>query len=72
MSNLTLKFQKNTALTVTSSVLKRHNVNCIFFFSLSQGFLSQPFTNHRAAGEGGGHLFNSSLPLPPASQTFRH
>ena len=27
---------------------------------------SQPFTNHRTAGEGGGYLFNSSLPLPPA------
>ena len=23
-------------------------------------------------GEGGGHFFNSSLPLPPASQTLRH
>ena len=29
----------------------------IFFFYL--GFLSQPFTNHRAAGEGGGHFFSS-------------
>ena len=39
-----------------------------FFFSLSGlGFLSQPFTNHSTAGEGGGHFFNSSLPLPPAS-----
>ena len=42
----------------------------IFFFY--RGFLSQPFTNHRTAGEGGGHFFNSSLPLPPASQTLRH
>ena len=41
-----------------------------FFFYLV--FLSQPFTNHRTAGEGGGHSFNSSLPLPPASQTLRH
>ena len=23
-------------------------------------------------GEGEGYLFNSSLPLPPASQTLRH
>ena len=40
------------------------------FFYL--GFLSRPFTNHSTAGEGGRHFFNSSLPLPPASQTRRH
>ena len=39
-----------------------------FFFNL--GFLSRTFTNHRTAGEG--HFFNSSLPLPPASQALRH
>ena len=27
---------------------------------------------HKTAEEGGGYLFNSSLPLPPASQTLRH
>ena len=31
--------------------------NLIFFFYL--GFLSQPFTNHRTAGEEGGYFFNS-------------
>ena len=36
------------------------------------GFLSRTFTNHRTSGEGGGHFFNSSLPLPSASQTIRH
>ena len=41
-----------------------------FFFSL--GFLLQPFTNHRTAGEGGEYFFNSSLPLPTASQTLRY
>ena len=41
-----------------------------FFFYL--GFLSQTFTNHRTAGEGRGHFFNSSVPLPTASQTLRH
>ena len=40
------------------------------FFSVS--FLSQPFTNHRTAAEGGEHSFNSSLPLSPFSQAFRH
>ena len=44
------------------------DISKYFFFYL--GFLSQPFTNHRTAEEGGGHLFNSSLPLPPASQTL--
>ena len=44
---------------------------CLVFF-FYQGFLSQPFTNHKTAGEGGGHLFNSSVPLPLASQILRH
>ena len=30
------------------------------------------FTSHRTAGEGGGHFFNSSTPLLPASQALRH
>ena len=41
------------------------------FFSYV-GFLSRTFTNHRTAGEGEGHFFNSLLPLPPASQTLGH
>ena len=40
------------------------------FFYLS--FLSRPFTNHRTAGEVGGHLPTSSLPIPTASQTLIH
>ena len=40
------------------------------FFSL--GFISQTFTIHRTAGERGGYLFNSSLPLPPTSQALGH
>ena len=43
-----------------------------FFFFYFLGFLSRTFMNHRTAEEGGGHYFNSSRPLPPASQTFRH
>ena len=42
----------------------------LFFFYL--GFLSRTLTNHRTAGEGRGHFFNSSLPLSLASQTLRH
>ena len=41
-----------------------------FFFR--QGFLARTFMIHEAAREGGGYLFNSSLPLPPASQTLTH
>ena len=41
-----------------------------FFFYV--GFLSRTFTNHSTAGKGGGYFINSSLPLPPASQTLRH
>ena len=40
------------------------------FFYL--GFLSRTFTNHKTAGEGGGHFSNSSLPFPPALQTLTH
>ena len=42
----------------------------VFFFYL--GFLSRALTIRGTAGEGGGYLFNSSLPLPPASQALRH
>ena len=55
-------------------IKKEHSIQLAgdwnFFFYL--GFLSQTFTNHRSAGERGGHFFNSSLLLPPASQTLRH
>ena len=41
----------------------------VFFLS---GFLSRPFTNHRTTGKGGGHVFNFSPPVPPASRTLSH
>ena len=41
------------------------------FFFLS-GFSFTTIMNHRTAGEEGGCFFNSSLPLPPASQTLKH
>ena len=47
---------------------KIHQPRQFYFFYLD--FLSRTFTNHRTAGEAGGHFFNSSLPLPPASQTL--
>ena len=39
----------------------------LVFFHL--GFLSQPFTNHRTAVEGGGHFFYFTLSLLRATQT---
>ena len=43
-----------------------------FFFFSYLGFLPQILTNDRTVGEGGGYLFNSSLPLPPGLQTIIH
>ena len=45
-------------------------VKTFFFFYL--GFLSGKFTIHRTGEEGKCYLFNSSLPLPPGSQTLTH
>ena len=73
--NKSLQLRKYNTLTLLFEELKvwypnampcfsgKNNLN-LFFLS---GFLSRPFTNHRTAGEGDGHFFNSSLPLPPAS-----
>ena len=54
----------------TQSSLRISKVNKAIFLYL--GFLLQTFMNHRTEGEGGRHFFNSSLPLPPASQKLRH
>ena len=46
-----------------------------FFFSIWVFFHEHSrFTGQQGKGRGGGggYLFNSSLPLPPASQTLRH
>ena len=40
------------------------------FFYLS--FLSQTFTIYGTAREERDYLFDSSVPLPPTSQTFKH
>ena len=59
-------------------VLER-NLNISFSMSLQNIYIYIyiyiylfTLTNHRTAGEGGGHFFKSALPLPPASQTLRH
>ena len=50
----------------------RTQLKIYLFFFFYLGFLLRTFTNHWTAGKGGGHFFNPSLPLPPASQTLRH
>ena len=66
--------QKNLCASILGGLhgyLKRQqNRLYIFFFYLC--FLSRTFTILRTAGEGNGSLFNSSLPLPTASQTLRY
>lgn len=47
-----------------------HGLFFYLFFYL--GFFSRTFIIHGTAGEEGEHLFNSFLPLLPASQTLRH
>ena len=70
----------NYCLTGLNMLLLNHKIEDVssiynfvldnFFFYLD--FLSWTFTNPKTAGEGGGHSLNSSLPLPPTSQTLRH
>ena len=46
--------------------------SAFFFFFSIRVFFSRTFTIHGTAGEGGGYLFNSSLPHPPAAQALRY
>ena len=66
---------ESVCFTVFNSEKLFHRTTSIkffFFFCFYFGFLSRTLTNHRTVGEGGGHFFISSLPLPLASQTLRH
>ena len=58
--------------SVSSSRFLNGKLRQFIFFVFYLGFLLQPFTNYRTVGEEGGHSFNSSWPLPPASQALRH
>ena len=64
LSSIWVKFFESS--NQRTKVLKPY----LFFFYLD--FLSRIFTIHRTSGKGGGYLFNSSLPLPPAPQKLRH
>ena len=60
---------KNTSLSVDECQLQ---IPCFNFFFFLSGFSFTNIHDSRDSREGGGYLFNSSLPLPPASQTLRH
>ena len=57
-------------LLVFIEFLKVILINMIAFF-VYLCLVSQTFTNHRTAGEMGGHFLNSALPLPSTSQKLR-
>ena len=46
-------------------------INYYYYFFFYQNFLSRTFNIHQTAGERVGYLFNSSLPLPFASQKLK-
>ena len=50
----------------------QQNNSSMFFFFFFLSFLSRTVSIHMTAGERGGHLFKTSLPLSPASQILRH
>ena len=64
--------QKSSWKLLSSYIGLLSNFRNFFFFLSVFFFFPRKFTNQRTAGEGGGHFFNSSLPLSPASQTLRH
>ena len=55
------------------SIIERSNYRQFridFLFYL--GFLSRTFVTYRTVGERGDYIFNSSVPLSPASHTLGH
>ena len=73
-SNVINKDTPKINLTMVSAIDKtaKNDLQIFFFFSIWVFYHDHSRITHRTAGEGGGHFFNSSLPLPPASQTLRH
>ena len=71
-----IKDSRRSSSTYTESLflhVVRHNLIFVLFFCFFYlAFLSRIFTIHRTAGEGGGCLPISFLPLPHTSQTPRH
>ena len=69
-----MKDSRRSSSRYTESLLLhtvKHNFLFSFLFFFYLAFLSRLFTINRTAGEGGGYLLVSFLPLPTASQTPR-
>ena len=64
-------FEENKIICKEMTALEAFRCPLPVYFFLS-GFSLRTLTNHWTSGEGGRHFFNSSLPLPPASQTLRN
>ena len=61
-------FMGNKSWNTNHQLVSNIDVEKTCFFNVNVSiwvfFLSRKFTIHRTSGEGGGYLFNSSLPLP--------
>ena len=64
-----IEMQTNQLISKNVDIFNKVKDRFMFFYL---GFLSQTFTVHRTAGEGGDYLFNSSVPLPPVSHALTH
>ena len=66
------ELRRPSSIILQNSVLRavKQNLPFVFCFFFYLGFLSQIFTIHRTAREGGSYLFIFFLPLPLASQTL--
>ena len=64
----------NITLQTSYNIVRFFMLNCFIFFFFLSGFSFTTIHESRncRAEEGGGHFFNSSLPLSPASQTVRN
>ena len=71
ISTCLLNISSNNGSRIKTKIFRHGQTYCYNFFSIWV-FLSRTLMIHRAAGEEGDYLFNSSLPLQPDSQTPRH
>ena len=71
ISKVLKMYNKKHWLLASGEPLHNGQLVKIYSFLFYSGFLSRTFTIHVTTREGGGYFFNSSLPLPPASQTLK-
>ena len=71
MTSVIKELRRSSLVTLQKCVLTCHKAELASFFFLS-GFFFTNIMNQRAVEEGVDYFFNSSLPLSPAIETFRH